>query len=127
MSVEHVAAMNGLLAGSPEVREMCARLARDYLVTYLLSDGPGGEPVAWRMELERLHGVRVALGLASQPADVTIRGDYAAMVRAAQAARAGRLPETGAAIEGDPAVVGQVAQVLAAARAAATVDVEFPA
>lgn len=117
--------MNGRLAESAEVKRLCAALARDYRVMFLLADGPAGQDVVWRMEVARGQGVRIALGAAPLPADITVRSDYRAMVRASQSARAGGQPQNTAAIDGDPDAIAQVAHVLAVARATATVDVEF--
>lgn len=124
MSAEHVAAMNVLLEAAPEVQRLCAWLPRDYLVAYDLADGPGR--VLWSVQIGRSSGVRFGLGPPPGAPDVTIKASYREMVAATRAARNGKASSAPMAVDGDAAVLQEVAPVLAAARAAAAVDVEFP-
>jgi hypothetical protein len=126
MSTEHVTAMNHLLQDSAEIRQMCGNLDRDYLVLYSLGGGPAGATVFWQVHFSRSAGLTFELGAPSDPADVTIKGDYHAMVRATKATREGRKLDNPTTMEGDPTVLQKVSEVLAAARRVATVDVRFP-
>jgi pimeloyl-ACP methyl ester carboxylesterase len=125
MSPEHVAIANARLAAAPGVRAECAKLDRDYRIAYVLSDGPGGATVHWQMGFDRGGTAWLALGAPSAKADVTIRGDYDAMVRASKATREGKSAPAAFETEGDPGTLQRIAPALVAARAAATVDVEF--
>jgi pimeloyl-ACP methyl ester carboxylesterase len=125
MSPEHVAIMNARVARAAEVQRRCAALGRSYIVAYVLTDAPLGASAHWRVEAGPGSGVRFALGPAT--ADVTIHCDYRAMLAATQDARAGRpASPPGARTEGDAEALRAVAEILALARAAATVDVDFP-
>jgi hypothetical protein len=126
MSATHVALMNGLLSRSDAVKRQCAQLPRDYLVAYILTEGPRGSTVHWCMEVGPALGAVMTLGVAPRNPDVTISSRYAAMIQASQAAREGRPAANPIAVEGAPAVIAKVAAVLATARSAATVDVHFP-
>jgi acetylornithine deacetylase/succinyl-diaminopimelate desuccinylase-like protein len=126
MSPEHVALANARLATAQDVRRETAKLDRDYRIAYALSDGPGGATVHWQMGFDRGGTAWLALGAPATPADVTIRSDYRAMVLASKAAREGRRVPDPSTKEGDTTILQRIAPALAAARAAATVDVTFP-
>ncbi len=125
MSPEHVEAMNQALATSSAIAEACRELDRTGTVHYRLSDGPNGE-VHWTTKVTPA-GIAFGLGKPAR-ADVVIESDYAAMVRAARAARVGRFEsdvET-PSVTGDLEFAAAIAPVLAEARSIATFEVEFP-
>ena len=124
MSADHVSAMNDLLASSDAVRSAATRLDRTYVLAYVLSDAPHGGSEHWTLTLGP-DGVRFGLD-APAGADVVTRADYAAMIRATKASRAGQQVDEDIVMDGDPAVVERIAPVFAVAQQVATLDVEFP-
>ena len=122
MSPEHVDRMNALLAGSEELRAACAGLAAPRVMAYRLADGPAGRTVHWRM----LFHDTVRFELTEGPAEVVYVGDWAQMIRAARAGRDGAVVDPGLRVEGDPAVLTEIAPVMELARDVATVPVDFP-
>jgi hypothetical protein len=123
MSAQHVVAMNDILDRSPEVRTACAQLPGPRTVGYRLADGPDGTTVHWSMTFDET--VRFALD--GREADVVFVGDWATMVRSAQAQREGRAVDAAVSVEGDAAVLTEVGAAFAAAAAVAVLPVEFPA
>lgn len=126
MSAEHIALMNRALQASPAVQAACARLQSDLAVAFMLSDGPGGGAVHWCVMCSRQSGIVMGLGPTTRAADVVVRSDYRAMVRASQGARTGEGGASPMVVDGDPVVVATVMRLLALARTAGVVDVEFP-
>jgi hypothetical protein len=122
MSPEHIRAMNAVLAADESVRAACADLARPVVIGYELTDGPGGDIVYWSVALTDT----VRFGLEPTEADLVFRGDWAAMVHAAQSHRQGGQEDAGIVPVGDLSVLESVGPVLALARRVATLPVEFP-
>jgi hypothetical protein len=123
MSAEHVDTMNALLADAPTVREACGRLSRPYVIAYRLSDGPGGQDVHWTLTFDET----VQFGLTEHPhPDVVIVGDWTDMIAATVSSRTGAPREPNVTYEGDPDALKMTDPALEAARAIATVDVDFP-
>lgn len=123
MSAAHVNAMNTLLADAPTVREECRRLSRPLVFAYRLSDGPTGATVHWTVSFD--DTVRFSLDEHPQP-DVVIVGDWADVIAATASGRYGEPREPDVSLEGDPEVLTLTSPALEAARAIATIDVEFP-
>lgn len=123
MSAAHVAAMNAILADSATVKAACAQLDGPRVLSFALTDGPGGETVHWAISFRET----VRFDLAEEPApDVRIIADWARMIRASQAAREGREEDIGMATEGATEVLAEVNHVFETARAVATIPVDFP-
>jgi hypothetical protein len=85
MSGDHVAAMNAELTASTAVRRAAARLVRDYVIVYELTDGPDGRTEYWQLRLGP-GGVAFALAPAAD-ADVRLCGNWRRAVAAARASR----------------------------------------
>jgi hypothetical protein len=124
MSPEHVSAMNDVLAGAADVRAECARLAQPRLLAYRLTSGPGGADVHWTLRFT--ENVQFGLGKPVENPDVELVSDWAAMIRATAATRAGIPTEPPVTLHGNAAVLAEVATALEAARRIATFEVEFP-
>ncbi|WP_224388330.1 hypothetical protein [Pseudonocardia sp. ICBG1293] len=126
MSGEHVVRMNDLLRRSPDVREACAALDRDYTIAYELHDAPDGGTVYWVLAFERGTGARFSLE-PSGTADLTYVGGWRAAIRAARAARAGRTSdEDPFELRGDPSVPARIAGAYRVAQRVATIGTELP-
>jgi hypothetical protein len=124
MSVEHIAAMNDLLAGSPAVKAAAANLDRDYSMEYQLTDSPTGSMAYWVMRFGP-DGVEFSLTPSASP-DVVFRGTWRAAIAEARAAREGGEADAGIEMSGDPAVLEIIAPVFAAAQQVATMQVSWP-
>jgi hypothetical protein len=124
MSQEHVDAMNALLRDSELVREACRALPTPRTWTYELAGGPGGQVVNWTVRFA--DTVEFSLGKPAGRADVVFTGDWARMMRATKAARAGRALDAGATVAGDGVVLAMSRPVLEVARGVATLPVDFP-
>ncbi|BBG03892.1 MULTISPECIES: hypothetical protein [Pseudonocardia] len=126
MSSEHVSRMNNLLGSSPDVREACAALDRDYTIAYELHDGPDGGTVHWVLAFDRGTGARFSLEPV-RTADLTYVGDWAAAIRTARAARAGEVTGADAfELRGDPSVPDRIADAYRTAQRVATIESELP-
>ena len=88
MSAAHVKVLNRLLEESLEFREFTAKLSCERVLTYELSDSPGGETVYWTVRTGP-HGTQFSLGPPDRVPDVIVRARWSGMVRAAQASRLG--------------------------------------
>lgn len=122
MSQEHVDRMNALLAGSEEVRAVCAGLSAPRAMAYRLTDGPAGRTVYWRVSFDQT----VRFELIDGPADVAFVGDWAQMIRATRAGRGGEEVDPGVRVEGNEVVLAEIGPVLELARSVATIPVDFP-
>lgn len=123
MSADHIATMNALLRDAPTVRAACARLGQPRVLSYYLTDGPGGEPVHWTVTF----GETVQFSLAeASTSDVRFVGDWTRMIQAARASQNGDKADSGVSLEGDHSVFAEINAVLETARAVATVDVDYP-
>ncbi|WP_308819398.1 hypothetical protein [Pseudonocardia alni] len=126
MSSEHVSRMNDLLASSPDVRESCAALDRDYTIAYELHDGPDGGTVHWVLAFERGTGARFSL-VPARTADLTYVGAWTAAIRTTRAARAGATSDEDTfELRGDPSVPGRIADAYRVAQRVATIESELP-
>ncbi|WP_068800738.1 hypothetical protein [Pseudonocardia sp. HH130630-07] len=126
MSPEHVTAMNALLRDDPTVRAACARVPGRRVLAYRLADGPGGRDVHWTVTVGGTGGtVRFGLDEVPDP-DVLVVGEWPRMIRATRASRDGVEQDPGCTAEGDTAVLAEIGEALAVARAVATLPVEFP-
>ena len=126
MSSEHVSRMNDLLGSSPDVREACAALDRDYTIAYELHDGPDGGIVHWVLAFERGTGARFSLEPA-RTADLTYVGDWTAAIRTTRAARAGKTSDQDAfELRGDSSVPDRIADAYRAAQRVATIESDLP-
>ncbi|WP_236790859.1 hypothetical protein [Amycolatopsis sp. GM8] len=125
MSREHIDRMNELLGESAEVASACARLDRDYSLTYELLDGPDGT-VYWTMRFDREQGASFSLEPPAH-ADATFVSEWAATIRYSRAARNGeQVTEPILEVRGDPSVTEIVAEAFSAAHKAATIPTVFP-
>jgi hypothetical protein len=125
MSAAHVELLNRLLGESLEFREFTAKLSCERVLTYQLSDGPGGETVYWTVRTGP-QGTRFSLRPPDRTPDVIMRARWPGMIRAARASRLGERYEVAIEVQGDASVLACVERVLEAARKVATVDCEFP-
>ena len=125
MSAAHVEVLNRLLGESLEFREFSAKLSCERVLTYELSDGPGGETVYWTVRTGP-QGTRFSLGPPDRAPDVLMRARWSGMMRAARASRLGERYDAAIKVQGDASVLCSIERVLEAARKVATVDCEFP-
>jgi len=127
MSSEHVRQMNDLLAASAEVRSACAKLQKDQVVAYQLTDEEGGAEVWWQMRVSPAAGLSLVLGQPAEPTDLTIRCGYWAMLEAAARGRDGSdAPPLAFTTVGDPGTLALLVDFFVLVRKAAKVDVVFP-
>ncbi len=125
MSAAHVELLNRLLGESLEFREFTAKLSCERVLTYQLSDGPGGETVHWTVRTGP-RGTWFSLGPPDRTPDVIVSARWPGMIRAARASRRGERHEVAIQVQGDASVLACIERVLEAARRIATVDCEFP-
>lgn len=125
MSQDHVDRMNKLLDESAEVAAACARLDRDYSMTYELLDGPDGT-AHWTMLFNREVGASFTL---EPPAnsDVTFVVDWVDTMRLVKAAVNGEQREREILeVRGDESVADRVDEAFKAAHNAALMPAEIP-
>ncbi|MFC8725629.1 alpha/beta hydrolase family protein [Streptomyces bacillaris] len=125
MSPEHIEAMRGLLHGEPAVLAVCRDLDRRYGISYVLTDGPGGEEIHWQMTFDPVTGVHVELGDPDH-ADVVYRGDWATVMLTAAARRRGEAPPDPLVVDGDPAVLDRIGPAFASAHRVAAIETSLP-
>ncbi|WP_245787463.1 hypothetical protein [Amycolatopsis saalfeldensis] len=129
MSEEHVAAMNGLLAGSEEVAAAAKELPREYVLAYELTDGPvDGATVYWQLRLGP-GGTEFALTPAPH-ADLRLRGDWRAALTSMAESRGREESDSDDNVltpEGDfEFFMAAVGEQFAVARKVATTPATFP-
>jgi len=126
MSEQHVQIMNRLLADDPLCREEAAKLDRAYVLAYRLAGGPAGQTVWWQMCFDPAGGIRFELREPPQPADLTLQGDWSAMMRTMREVKEGRPAENPLTAVGNEKMMEKVAAAFAAGQKAATIATEIP-
>lgn len=124
MSPEHVGIMNDILEDDEASKAACRALEREYLVVYELEHG--ADTVYWTMRFDPESGARFSLAAPERDPDVLFRGDYADTIRVSAAAKAGREVDMPWEMKGDSSVLEIIAEPMAAARGAATIDTRMP-
>ncbi len=124
MSPQHVARMNEILAHDGPTRRACAELEQDMLLAYELSDGE--DTIWWTMAFRRDEGVRFGLDAPARAVDLTLRGEYRAMLDFMRLSKSGQAAEEPVSSHGDPEVLTIIGPAFAAAQAAATLDTVIP-
>ena len=126
MSQDHVDRMNKLLDGAATVEAACARLDRNYSMTYEVLDGPNGTEY-WTLRFDRETGASFTL---EQPAhtDVTMVVEWTETMRYIKAAVNGE--EQGdrniLEVRGDESVVDRVDEAFKAAHDVSLIPAEIP-
>ena len=128
MSYTHVLKMNRALAADAASRIEAAKLDRAYTMAFELTDGPRGGTQWWLMTFDPESGVRFSMSAPTEPADLTLSGDYTEYIRFMKRVRAGEAGEADqpVTISGNEQLMDIVGASYAAAQSAATFKTVFP-
>jgi hypothetical protein len=134
MSPEHVALLNEHARASPEIRAACARLPRDVVLAYKLSDEDSGALTWWQSHYHRAEGISLVLGEPTAPVDAVTETGYWAMIEQTEAMIRGNSSFDAVAEQAVPQMDPAMAQAMALVGEAhglawalgLTIPVDFP-